>query len=49
MVNVPEFNKKDLEEINRYLAGWDKWRKEKKVGFPDCADFSSAKYSCNKH
>lgn len=35
MINIPKFNKKDLEKINKYLADWDKWRKEKKVGFPD--------------
>lgn len=30
-----KFNPMDLEEINNYLSEWDKWRRKKKVGFPD--------------
>jgi len=40
MINIPKFNKKDLEEINKYLADWDRWRKEKKVGSPDYTDYN---------
>jgi len=34
-IKIPKFSEKDLEQIHSYLAEWDKWRKEKKVGLPD--------------
>ncbi len=35
-----KFNPKELEEINKYLVKWDKWRRDKKVGLPDWTDYN---------
>ncbi len=37
-MNISTFNDKDLEKINKYILGWDKWREKKKIGFPDYTD-----------
>ncbi len=34
-MRLPGLKEKDVEQLNNWLANWDEWRRERKIGRPD--------------